>query len=343
MPVYNTSRVWRMRHKGGAHPQAPPRTLHRRVASASVAPNEWMCVMDVVVLKGGMSAEREVSLTSGAAVEQALLALGHVVTAIDVGPRVVEDLARLKPDAAFNALHGRYGEDGCIQGVLELLKIPYTHSGVLASALAMDKPMARHIFASAGLRVARGLVAHKNEVIGHDPLPRPYVVKPSNEGSSVGVKLVFPNDNFHFTPENWPYGETVLVEQYIPGRELTCAVLDDQPLGVTEITTRSGFYDYDNKYTAGGSQHICPAHIPQAIYDEVMQAALTAHRALGCRSLTRSDFRWDEQGDGKIYILETNTQPGMTPVSLSPELAAHAGIDFTQLVARILATARLDG
>jgi D-alanine-D-alanine ligase len=299
--------------------------------------------MHVAVLKGGISAEREVSLTSGAAVEKALLELGHAVTAIDVSARVVEDLQRAKPDAVFNALHGRYGEDGCIQGVLEILKIPYTHSGVLASAVAMDKPMAKVIFEKAGLRVARGVVATKNEMMVGDVLPRPYVVKPANEGSSVGVKLVFEKDNFHFTKDNWPYGETVLVEQYIPGRELTCAVLDDVSLGVTEITTKSGFYDYDNKYTEGGSFHICPAQLPQKIYDEVMGMALAAHRALGCRSLTRSDFRWDEKGDGKIYILETNTQPGMTPMSLSPELAAYVGMDFKTLVARILATARLDG
>ena len=299
--------------------------------------------MHVAVLKGGLSAEREVSLTSGAAVEKALVALGHTVTAIDVTAHLAEDLHKVKPDLVFNALHGRFGEDGCVQGVLEILKIPYTHSGVMASAIAMDKPMAKVVFASAGIRVARGITAHKDEVIGKDVMPRPYVVKPSNEGSSVGVKLVFANDNFFFTKEIWPYGETVLVEQYIPGRELTCAILDDQPLGVTEITTKSGFYDYDNKYTDGGSIHICPAQLPQKIYDEVMHMSLAAHRALGCRSLTRSDFRWDEQGDGKIYILETNTQPGMTPMSLSPEQAAHAGMDFNALVARILKTARLDG
>lgn len=299
--------------------------------------------MHVAVLKGGMSAEREVSLTSGAAIEKALVALGHQVTSIDVAPDVVEQLQAAQPDAAFNALHGRYGEDGCIQGILEIMKIPYTHSGVLASALAMDKPMAKVVFAAAGLWVAAGKVAHRDELMGRDIMPRPYVVKPANEGSSVGVKLVFEKDNFFFTRENWPYGETVLVEQYIPGRELTAAVLDDVPLGVTEITIPSGFYDYENKYTAGGSVHLCPAPLPKKIYDEVQEMALTAHRALGCRSLTRSDFRWDEKGDGKIYILETNTQPGMTPLSLSPELAAHAGISFNELVARILATARLDG
>lgn len=299
--------------------------------------------MHVAVLKGGMSAEREVSLTSGAAVEQALIALGHSVVAIDVSENLATDLAHAKPDVAFNALHGRYGEDGCVQGLLEILGIPYTHSGVLASALAMDKPMAKKIFAASGLNCAHGVVAHKNEVIGRDIIPRPYVVKPANEGSSVGVKLLFENDNFFFTKENWPYGDTVMVEQYIPGRELTVAVLDDRALGVTEITTKSGFYDYDNKYTAGGSTHICPAQLPQKIYDEAMAMGVLAHKVLGCRSLSRSDFRWDDKGDGKIYILETNTQPGMTPLSLSPELAAYAGISFNQLVAQILATARLDG
>ncbi len=299
--------------------------------------------MHVAVLKGGWSAEREVSLNSGAAVEEALSALGHKVTAIDVGPNVVEDLKNAAPDVAFNALHGRFGEDGCMQGILELLKIPYTHSGVLASAVAMDKPMAKVVFAAAGIRCAQGKVVHKDELMGRDPMPRPYVVKPANEGSSVGVKLVFENDNFFFTKENWPYGETVLVEKYIAGRELTVAVLDDVALGVTEITTQSGFYDYDNKYTAGGSTHLCPAPLPTDKYDEVMELAVRAHKALGCRSLSRSDFRYDEQGDGQFYILETNTQPGMTRLSLSPELAAYAGISFNELVARLIASARLDG
>ncbi len=298
--------------------------------------------MRIAVLKGGWSVEREVSLTSGAAVALACKALGHEVMEIDVGQDVVEQLKKANPVVAFNALHGRFGEDGGMQGVLELLKIPYTHSGVLASALAMDKPMARKIFAAAGLHVAAGKVAHKVDFIGKDPMMRPYVVKPTNEGSSVGVKLVFEDDNFHFTNENWPYGEEVLVEQYIPGRELTVAVLDDTPLGVTELKPKSGFYDYENKYTDGKTEHLCPAPLPKNKFDEVMAMALTAHRALGCRSLTRSDFRYDEKGDGKFYILETNTQPGMTPLSLSPELAAHAGIDFNALVARLIQSARLD-
>jgi len=298
--------------------------------------------MHVAVLKGGFSAERDVSLTSGAAVAKACRELGHTVTEIDVGDDVVAQLQAARPDVAFNALHGRFGEDGGMQGILELLRIPYTHSGVLASALAMDKPMAKVIFAAAGLRVAQGRVVLKEALFGRDPLPRPYVVKPANEGSSVGVKLMLEGDASSFTAENWPYGDTVLVEKYIPGRELTVAVLDDVALGVTEITIPKGFYDYDNKYTAGGSVHICPAQLPKNIYDEAMRMAITAHQSLGCRSLSRSDFRWDAQGDGHLYILETNTQPGMTPLSLSPELAAHAGIGFNPLVQRLLDGARLD-
>lgn len=299
--------------------------------------------MHVVVLKGGMSAEREVSLNSGAAVAAACRSLGHQVTEIDMSTDLVEQLMAARPDVVFNALHGRYGEDGCVQGVLEILKIPYTHSGVLASAVAMDKPMAKRLFAAAGLHCALGVTAHKNDVIAGDVMPRPYVVKPANEGSSVGVKILFEKDNFAFTQENWPYGETVMVEKYIPGRELTVAVLDDEALCVTEIRPETGFYDYDNKYGPNGAKHLCPAPLPEKIAAEVMAMAVTAHKALGCRSLSRSDFRYDEQGDGKIYILETNTQPGMTNASLSPEQAAQVGMSFEQLVARILKTARLDG
>lgn len=298
--------------------------------------------MHVAVLKGGLSAERDVSLSSGAAVAKACHELGYQTTEIDVTPDIATVLAQVKPDKVFNALHGRFGEDGCIQGILEILKIPYTHSGVLASALAMDKPMAIKVFAAAGLNVAASRMACRDEVIASDVMERPYVIKPHNEGSSVGVKLVFEGDAL-FTANNWPYGDCVMVEKYIPGREITVAVLDDEPLGVTEITTKSGFYDYENKYTEGGSTHICPAQLPKETYDEAMRMALVAHKALGCRGLSRSDFRYDEKGDVKIYILETNTQPGMTPLSLSPELAAMRGISFNTLVKRLLDGAQLDG
>lgn len=298
----------------------------------------------VAVLTGGESAEREVSLSSAAEIIKALEALRYRISVIDAGvggAEVAAQLASIKPDIVFNALHGRWGEDGCVQGLLELLKIPYTHSGVLASALAMDKVMAKKMFAAGGLQVAKDRIVHKNEVIGRDPMPRPYVIKPLNEGSSVGVKLFFAQDNFFFSQTDWCYGEYVMVEEYIPGREITVAVLDGQPLGVTEITTSAGFYDYEHKYTAGGSCHICPAQLPPEKYAEVMEMAAKAHVLLGCRGLTRSDFRYDEQGEGKFVILELNTQPGMTPLSLSPELAKYAGIGFNELVDRLVKTARL--
>lgn len=215
--------------------------------------------LHVVVLMGGWSAEREVSLNSGKAVSAALVELGYKVTNIDMHPEVGTQLSQLKPDVVFNALHGRFGEDGCVQGLLELLKIPYTHSGVLASSLAMDKPMAKKVFTAAGLLVPDGKVVHKSEVIQKDALPRPYVIKPANEGSSVGVKIVFERDNFFFDEASWPYGDEVLVEQYIPGREVTVAVLDDKPLGVVELRPKAGFYDYENKYTSGKTEHLCPA------------------------------------------------------------------------------------
>ena len=300
----------------------------------------------IAVLKGGWSAEREVSLVSGAAVAKALRELGHQVTEIDMQPDVAQVLAATKPDIVFNALHGRFGEDGCVQGLLELMKIPYTHSGVLASSVAMDKPMAKRIFEAAGLRCPKGMVVKREDMLRGDPMKRPYVAKPANEGSSVGVKLVFENDNFFFSEENWQLGESVLVEEYIAGREITVAVLNDKPLGVTEIRPKDGFYDYANKYTDGKTEHLCPAPLSAAKTAEVMQLALMAHRALGCRGLSRADFRYDDTkgeppaGQG-FYLLEVNTQPGMTPLSLSPEIAAHAGISFNNLVQMLVDDARL--
>jgi len=297
----------------------------------------------VAVLMGGWSAEREVSLASGKAVTAALMALGYKVTPIDMQQNIAEELVRIKPDVVFNALHGRFGEDGCVQGLLELLKIPYTHSGLLASALAMDKPMAKQIFAAQGLRIAEGKVVHKREVIGKDVLPRPYVVKPINEGSSVGVKIILEHENFFFDEASWPYGNEVLVERYVPGREIQVAVLDSKALGAIEIRTHGRFYDYEAKYTDGKAEHIMPAPIAEQAYDEVCRMAEKAHDALGCRGLTRSDFRYDDtKGEpGTFYILELNSQPGMTPLSLSPEIANHTGIGFNQLVDRLVKTARL--
>lgn len=297
-------------------------------------------VKRVAVLLGGQSAEREVSLSSGKGVVEACKKNGYDVVAIDVGDDVAEQLRAAKPDVAFNALHGRFGEDGCIQGLLELMKIPYTHSGVLASAVAMDKPMAKKLFESAGLLCAEDKICTREEMLKGDPMKRPYVVKPSNEGSSVGVKIVLENDNFFFTAENWTYGESVMVERYIPGREITVAVLDDAPMGVTEIKPLSGFYDYENKYTDGKTEHLCPAPLSKTQYDEVMEMALRAHKVLRCRGLSRSDFRLHEK-ENVFYILETNTQPGMTPLSLAPEIAAYIGISYAELVRRLVEGARL--
>jgi D-alanine-D-alanine ligase len=296
----------------------------------------------VAVLMGGWSSEREVSLVSGAAVADALRAAGYQVTAIDVQRDVGAVLTRLSPppDTVFNALHGRYGEDGCIQGLLDILDLPYTHSGLLASALAMHKPMAQRLFADAGIAVAEHRIVSREQVMGGDVMPRPYVIKPLNEGSSVGVRIVREGDNITIVGEgDWPYGGEVMVERFIEGRELTVAVMGNRALAVTEISTHRGFYDYDAKYAEGGSRHVIPAEIEPEVYDEALRVSVRAHRTLGCRGVSRADLRYD----GKtLYMLEVNTQPGMTPTSLVPEQAAYAGISFQELVSWMVENAECD-
>jgi D-alanine-D-alanine ligase len=292
----------------------------------------------VAVLYGGMSAERDVSLASGSKVIAALREAGYEVVPVEVGSDLRAVIAALDPppDAVFNALHGRFGEDGAIQGVLDWLGIPYTHSGVRASALAMDKGAAKAVFAAAGLPVARGRVVDIAELEHADPLPRPYVVKPVNEGSSVGVDILRDGDNRRAAlAAAWRFGSTAMVEEYIPGRELTVGVMGDHALAVTEIVAATTFYDYQAKYAAGGSRHVVPAAIHPDITEQAMLAALAAHRALGCRGATRSDFRYDDTGGepGRLVLLEVNTQPGLTPTSLLPEQAAHCGVSFPQLCA----------
>ncbi|PKP70798.1 MAG: D-alanine--D-alanine ligase [Alphaproteobacteria bacterium HGW-Alphaproteobacteria-4] len=284
----------------------------------------------VAVLMGGPSAEREVSLSSGRECVAALQVAGYQVVAIDAGADLPARLADARPDVVFNALHGRWGEDGCVQGLLEWLRLPYTHSGVLASALAMDKTRAKAAFAGAGLPVAAGRLACKAEAMARHVLPPPYVVKPNAEGSSVGVYIVPEGANSPpVLAADMP--EVVLVEAYAPGRELTVSVLGDRALGVTEIFA-PGWYDYAAKYTPGGSRHVLPADLPAPIADACLDYALRAHAALGCRGLSRTDLRWDAaKGLAGLIILETNTQPGMTPTSLSPEQARHVGIDFPAL------------
>ena len=291
----------------------------------------------VAVLLGGWSAERPVSLNSGRECAEALEQAGYRVTPVDVGRDIADVLAKLKPDVVFNALHGPYGEDGTIQGVLEILGIPYTHSGVLASALAMNKHKAKSVAASAGIPVTEHRIVRRIEAAKEHALPPPYVVKPIAEGSSFGV-LIVAADQAHppqsLGRDEWAFGEEVMVERYIPGRELTCAVQGDAALGVTEIVPLGhGFYDYDAKYAEGGSKHLCPAPLKPFVYQNVQRLALEAHRAIGCRGVSRSDFRFDDNGSGEIIWLEVNTQPGMTRTSLVPELAAHAGQSFPELVA----------
>jgi D-alanine-D-alanine ligase len=292
----------------------------------------------VAVLMGGWSAEREVSLNSGKACTEALESVGYRVTKIDVDRRLPEVLRELKPDVCFNALHGKGGEDGTIQGILETLQIPYTHSGVLASALAMDKVKTKLIMADAGIPVADHRIVSRAEAAKAHPMPKPYVLKPVDEGSSVGVFIVR-EDHAHPPQElnsaDWAVSENLMAERYIAGRELTCAIMGDRPLGVTEILPAEGlaFYDYQAKYAQGGSRHVVPAPVSPNIYQLVQTLALKAHQTLGCRGISRSDFRFDDRptGTGELIFLEINTQPGMTGTSLVPELAGHSGMTFGEL------------
>ncbi len=295
----------------------------------------------VAILMGGWSAEREVSLVTGAACSNALQEAGYDVTPIDVQRDMGALMTRLypKPDVVFNALHGRYGEDGCVQGLLDILAIPYTHSGLMASSIAMDKPMAKRLFEIAGIPVAEHVVATPDEILAGDVMARPYVVKPANEGSSVGVQIVREGDNGPIMDDGMVGSPRMMVEEFIEGRELTVAVMGGKPLGVTEVTTHRGFYDYDAKYVDGGSQHDIPADIDDELSAEVLRLAVLAHEALGCRGVSRADFRYDGE---RLVILEVNTQPGMTPTSLVPEQAAYAGISFPDLVSWMVENAECD-
>lgn len=295
----------------------------------------------VVVLMGGPSAEREVSLSSGAECAKALVATGCDVIEVDAGPDLASRLLEIKPDAVFNALHGRWGEDGCVQGLLEWLQIPYTHSGVLSSALALDKERTKAAYRAAGLPVVDSVLASKAAVQRAHVMRPPYVVKPYNEGSSVGIYIIPEGANGPpQLADTMP--DVVMVEAFAPGRELTVTVLNDEALTVTDIIT-DGWYDYDAKYTPGGSRHVLPADVPGEIFDACRDYALTAHHLLGCRSVSRTDFRWDEsRGLAGLVLLETNTQPGLTPTSLTPEQAEHCGISFPQFCRMLVEDASCD-
>ncbi|HEY2659961.1 MAG TPA: D-alanine--D-alanine ligase [Caulobacteraceae bacterium] len=292
----------------------------------------------VAVLMGGLSPEREVSLVTGAACADGLERSGAKVTRLDAGRDLAQVLTALKPDVVFNALHGAWGEDGCVQGVLETLGLPYSHCGVLASALAMDKAKAKAVLAAAGVAVPGGGLFNRFVAAKDHVMPPPYVVKPNAQGSSVGVFRVFEGANGppqELVAASWTYGEEVMIEPYVAGRELAVTVMDGKALTVTDIVPRTGFYDYDAKYAEGGSMHVVPADLPQAISHKAMRLAEMAHAALGCRGVTRSDLRYDDVND-VLVLLEVNTQPGMTPTSLVPEQAAHIGIGFDDLVCWIV-------
>jgi len=296
----------------------------------------------IAVLMGGWSAEREVSLASGKGVADALESLGHRVTRIDMDRDVAARLAEAKPDVVFNALHGSPGEDGTVQGMLDLMGLKYTHSGRVASVIAIDKQLTKLLLIPHGVPMPGGRIVKSSELFERDPLPRPYVVKPINEGSSVGVAIVTAEGNYgqpigRDTRGPWAEFDELLAEPFIRGRELTTAVLGDQALGVTELRPKSGFYDYDAKYTEGMTDHLYPAPIPPEIAQACERIALQAHRLLGCKGCSRADFRWDDsQSEEGLFLLEVNTQPGMTPLSLVPEQARHRGIDYPELCQRIV-------
>ena len=300
----------------------------------------------VAVLMGGWSAEREVSLRSGKAYAEALETKGYRLTKIDVGRDIATVLQTLKPDVALNVLHGHPGEDGTLQGILEIVGVPYTHSGVLASAMAMQKDLAKVVMRAAGIPVPGGMVVSRHAAAKSHVLERPYVLKPLNEGSSVGVFIVKEDHQYppqELTRDDWEFGDALLAEPFIAGKELTCAVMGDRALGVIEIVPTARFYDYEAKYAPGGSTHLLPAPIPADVYEEVRRISLAAHQALRCRGVSRADFRWDDsQRLAGLACLEVNTQPGMTETSLVPEMAAHAGVPFPDLVAWMVEDASLD-
>jgi D-alanine-D-alanine ligase len=294
--------------------------------------------LHIVVLMGGWSGERPVSLMSGAGIADALEGRGHRVTRIDMDRDVAARIAEAKPDLVFNALHGAPGEDGTVQGMLDLMGVPYTHSGLATSVIAVDKVLTKQVLVPHGIPMPGGRIVRSSELFDGDPLPRPYVVKPVNEGSSLGVAIVTADGNYgnpigRDVAGPWQEFDELLAEPYVRGRELTTAVLGDRALGVTELRPKSGWYDFDAKYTDGMTEHVFPAQIPDAITDACKAIAVEAHRILGCKGASRSDFRWDdERGVDGLFLLEVNTQPGMTPLSLVPEQAAHCGIPYADLV-----------
>jgi D-alanine-D-alanine ligase len=298
-------------------------------------PDQVKYNIHVAVVMGGLSEEREVSISSGQGIVKYLQQAGYAtITAIDMGNDIADILFKLKPGVVFNALHGGYGENGCLPGILEIMKIPYTHSGVLASAVGIDKIKSRDVFVANGIKCAPGKIITKGGDIKGDPMPRPYVIKPIDQGSSIGISVVFEGDNFDIRDYDFGFGDNVLVEKYIPGRELQVVVLNGRALGVMEMRVKGRFYDYAAKYTEGLAEHIYPAEIPEHKYKQAMELAVAAHNVLGCSGVSRAEFRYDDTdgGDGELYMLEVNTHPGMTPLSIVPDIAAREGITYDKLL-----------
>ena len=296
----------------------------------------------VALVAGGMSAECEVSLVSSEGVRKALIELGYRVTFIDMGADIAVRLQEIKPDIVFNCLHGTYGEDGCLPGLLNIMRIPYTHSGVLSSALAFDKIHSRSWFLTNNINMAESIVVNKSNDVRNDPMKRPYVIKPLKQGSSIGVEVIFEEDNFNFADYDFPYGDQVIIEQYIKGRELQVAVLNGKALGALEIKLlKNRFYDYETKYTEGFAEHLCPAPLPANLYEKLLIESEKIYKTMNCKGPARAEFILEEQTN-KLYALEMNTHPGMTPLSIVPEIAAYAGINFTNLIEEVIKTASFE-
>ncbi|MCC8377325.1 MAG: D-alanine--D-alanine ligase [Rickettsia endosymbiont of Graphium doson] len=296
----------------------------------------------IALVAGGMSAEREVSLISAVGVGKALIEAGYKVTFIDMGADIAVKLNEIKPDIVFNCLHGTYGEDGCLPGLLNIMRIPYTHSGVLASSLAFDKVHSRSWFLTNNINMAESIVINKNYNVKADPIKRPYVIKPLTQGSSIGVEVIFEEDDFNFANYDFPYGDEVIIEKYIKGRELQVAILNGKALGALEIKLlKNRFYDYETKYTKGFAEHLCLAPLPTDIYDKLLKESEKIYNTMNCKGAARAEFIL-EDGTNKLYALEINTHPGMTPLSIVPEIAAHVGINFVNLIEEILKTASFE-
>lgn len=296
----------------------------------------------IALVAGGMSAEREVSLMSAQGVLKTLIKLGYQVTFVDMGADISRALNEIKPDIVFNCLHGTYGEDGCLPGLLNIMRIPYTHSGVLASSLALCKIKSKELFAYHDIPIIKSVIVNKSDKLKSDPMPRPYVIKPGNQGSSIGIELVFEKDYFNFQNYDFPYGDKIIIEQYIAGPEMQVAVLNGKPIGVLEIELlKRRFYDYNTKYTEGMANHIYPARVTQNVYNQLMNTAKKAYNILGCKGLARVEFIYNNK-ENKIFILEVNTHPGITSLSICPEIASYNGIDFEQFIEEILATANFE-